>query len=281
MSAILSMQAIRKEFKQHVALQKVTFQVEQGEIFGFLGPSGAGKTTTIKLLTGQLRPTSGELRVMGESQDGSIRKLTNQIGLLSDTSGVYERLSVYDNMALFADIHGVDYKEIPLLLEKVGIAEHAKKEAKKLSRGMRQRLMIARSILHKPRLLFLDEPTSSLDPANTLEIHRLLRQLNREGTTIFLTTHNMDEADKLCHRVAFLNAGEVVELGVPAELKLKYSDRSVKVILEGEPEPLYIRNDAEGGSKLKGWMETGKVRAVHSMEPNLETIFLNLTGREL
>ncbi|WP_438433473.1 ABC transporter ATP-binding protein [Gorillibacterium sp. sgz500922] len=281
MSTILSMQAVRKEFKAHVALQNITFQVEEGEIFGFLGPSGAGKTTTIKLLTGQLRASSGEVRVMGQSEEGAIRRISNRIGLLSDTSGLYERLSVYDNLALFADIHGVDRKEIGPLLERVGLAEYAKKEAKKLSRGMKQRLMIARSILHKPSLLFLDEPTSSLDPANTLEIHKLLRALNKEGTTIFLTTHNMEEADKLCRRVAFLNAGEVVELGVPGELKLKYSDRSVKVLLKDTPEPVFIRNDAEGGSKLQAWMASGQVKAVHSMEPSLETIFLNLTGREL
>ncbi|WP_058301750.1 ABC transporter ATP-binding protein [Gorillibacterium timonense] len=281
MSAILSMQAVRKEFKTHVALQNVTFQVKEGEIFGFLGPSGAGKTTTIKLLTGQLRATSGEVQVIGEREEGSIRRLSSRIGLLSDTSGLYERMSVFDNLALFADIHGVNRSEIPELLEKVGMAEHMKQEAKKLSRGMKQRLMLARSILHKPALLFLDEPTSSLDPGNTLEIHKLLRKLNKEGTTIFLTTHNMEEADKLCDRVAFLNAGEVVELGVPGELKLKYSDRSVKVVLDGIPEPIYIPSNAEGGSKLQDWMASGKVKAVHSMEPNLETIFLNLTGREL
>lgn len=281
MSAILSMQAVRKEFKEFTALKNVTFRVEEGEIFGFLGPSGAGKTTTIKILTGQMLPTSGEVQVMGRGLGGSRRELTRQIGLLSDTSGVYERLSVYDNMKVFADLHGIAKREIEAVLEIVGIAEHRNKEAKKLSRGMRQRLMIARSILHRPRLLFLDEPTSSLDPANTLEIHRLLRKLNAEGTTVFLTTHNMEEADKLCGRVAFLNAGEIVEMGAPGALKLKYAGDSIKVILDGEPDPVFIRNDAEGGSKLKGWMESGKVRSVHSMEPSLETIFLNLTGREL
>ncbi|MEA4828107.1 MAG: ABC transporter ATP-binding protein, partial [Clostridium sp.] len=156
-----------------------------------------------------------------------------------------------------------------------------KKEAKKLSKGMKQRLMIARAVLHKPKLLFLDEPTSSLDPGTTLEIHRLLRKLNEEGTTIFLTTHNMEEADKLCDRVAFLNVGEIVDIGQPEALKLKYTHDDIKVILKDRSKEIMLKNNPEGASKIKAWMEEGQLLAIHSMEPSLEKIFLNLTGREL
>jgi ABC-2 type transport system ATP-binding protein len=159
--------------------------------------------------------------------------------------------------------------------------EDIKKEAKKLSKGMKQRLMIARAVLHKPKLLFLDEPTSSLDPGTTLEIHRLLRKLNEEGTTIFLTTHNMEEADKLCDRVAFLNAGEIVDIGQPNELKLKYIKDDIRVILRDERKEIMLKNSAEGASRIKAWMESGQLLSIHSMEPSLEKIFLNLTGREL
>jgi len=161
------------------------------------------------------------------------------------------------------------------------MSEDIKKEAKKLSKGMKQRLMIARAVLHKPKLLFLDEPTSSLDPGTMLEIHRLLRKLNEEGTTIFLTTHNMEEADKLCHRVAFLNAGEIVDIGNPAALKLKYTDDDIKVVLKDKNKEIMLKNNLEGASKIKAWMEEGQLLAIHSMEPSLEKIFLSLTGREL
>ena len=275
------MQNVKKEFKETTALKKLSFQVEEGEIFGFLGPSGAGKTTAIKILTAQLRQTSGEVRVFGKEIFKEKKDIIGRIGVLSDSSGIYERLSVYENLEIFARIHGVGKNEIMEVLERVGMADQLKKEAKKLSRGMKQRLMLARTVLHKPQLLFLDEPTSSLDPGITQEIHHMLRKLNQEGTTIFLTTHNMDEADKLCARVAFLNSGEIVELGRPDDLKLKYAGDTVKVVLDNEAEPVFVTNNADGGLKIGEWMKEGRVRAIHSQEPNLEKIFLGITGREL
>lgn len=281
MENIISMKNVRKDFKGTTALKNLNFSIEEGEIFGFLGPSGAGKTTTIKLLTSQLIPTSGEVKVFGKDVYANKNDIVKNIGVLSDTSGIYDRLSVLDNLMLFADIYGVQRKNVLEILEKVGMSDTIKKEAKKLSKGMKQRLMVARAVLHKPKLLFLDEPTSSLDPGTTLEIHRLLRKLNEEGTTIFLTTHNMEEADKLCDRVAFLNAGELVEIGNPAALKLKYINDDIKVILKDKDTEIMLKNNEEGGFKIKTWMEEGRLLAIHSMEPSLEKIFLNLTGREL
>lgn len=281
MENIISMKNVKKDFKENKALKNLTFNIKEGEIFGFLGPSGAGKTTTIKLLTSQLIPTSGEVKVFGKDAYANKKDIAKNTGILSDTSGMYDRLSVLDNLMLFAEINGVSKKEVLEVLEKIGMSEAIKKEAKKLSKGMKQRLMIARAVLHKPKLLFLDEPTSSLDPGTTLEIHRLLRKLNEEGTTIFLTTHNMEEADKLCDRVAFLNAGEIVDIGEPEALKLKYTNDDIKVILKDRSKEIMLKNNPEGASRIKAWMEEGQLLAIHSMEPSLEKIFLNLTGREL
>jgi ABC-2 type transport system ATP-binding protein len=278
---IISMKNVRKDFKGSTALKNLTFNIKEGEIFGFLGPSGSGKTTTIKLLTSQLIPTSGEVKVFGKYVYANKKEIIKKIGVLSDTSGMYDRLSVLDNLMLYADIYGVPKENVLEILEKIGMSETIKKEAKKLSKGMKQRLMIARAVLHKPKLLFLDEPTSSLDPGTTLEIHKLLRKLNEEGTTIFLTTHNMEEADKLCDRVAFLNDGEIVDIGNPKALKLKYTNDDIKVVLKDGNKEIMLKNNVEGACKIKAWMEDGKLLAIHSMEPSLEKIFLSLTGREL
>ncbi|MBU3176196.1 ABC transporter ATP-binding protein [Clostridium estertheticum] len=281
MENIISMKNVRKDFKESKALKNVTFNVKEGEVFGFLGPSGAGKTTTIKLLTSQLIPTSGEVKVFGKEVYANKKYIFKNTGVLSDTSGIYDRLSVRNNLMLYADIYGVTTSNVEEILNKVGMLEDINKEAKKLSKGMKQRLMLARALLHKPKLLFLDEPTSSLDPGTTLEIHKLLKNLNEEGTTIFLTTHNMEEADKLCDRVAFLNDGEIVEIGTPKDLKLKYTTNNIKVILKIEKKEIMLKNDSESALRIKSWMENGQLMAIHSMEPSLEKIFLNLTGREL
>lgn len=281
MESIISMKNVRKDFKGNTALRDLTFDVKKGEIFGFLGPSGAGKTTTIKILTAQLIPTRGEVKVFGKDVYPNKKDIFKNIGVLSDNSGVYERLSVWDNLMLYAKINGVPKESVKEILEKVDMGDSAKKEVKKLSKGMKQRLMIARAILHKPKLLFLDEPTSSLDPGTTLEIHKLLRKLNEEGTTIFLTTHDMLEADKLCSRVAFLNNGEIVEIGNSEDLKLKYTTDDIRVILRDDNKKIMLKNDVDSALKIKNWMESGQLVSIKSMEPTLEEIFLSLTGREL
>lgn len=281
MDYIISMKNVSKKFKDQTVLKNLTFNVRTGEIFGFLGPSGAGKTTTIKILTSQLIPSTGQVNVLERDVLTPTKKVFEEIGVLTDSSGLYERLTVYDNLLLFTKINNVPKERIDEILKKVDLLDSKKKEVKKLSKGMKQRLMIARAVLHKPKLLFLDEPTSSLDPGTVLKIHNLLRELNNEGTTIFLTTHNMEEADKLCHRVAFLNQGEIVELGAPQELKLKYTNDEIKVLIKGVIKPIVIKNDKEGAMRIQKWMSTNTLLSIHSMEPNLEEIFLRLTGRGL
>ena len=277
---ILSMQNVSLSFGSTRALDGLSFAVKEGEIFGFLGPSGAGKTTTIKLLTRQLRPGAGEIAVFGAPIARLDSAAYEQIGILSDNSGVYERMSIYENMKLFADLRGLPASRIGEVLEKVGLADAGKRVAKKLSKGMRQRLILAMAVLHRPRLLFLDEPTAALDPATTAAILRLLREMNDGVTTIFLTTHNMEEADRLCARVAFLNEGRIAETGVPAQLKLKYAKDRVRVLLE-DGEALECARNPEAIGALLADLSGRGIASVHSEEPDLEEIFLQVTGRNL
>ena len=279
---LIAIEGVEKRFGETVALKDLSFSVERGEIFGFLGPSGAGKTTTIKLLTRQLVPNAGSLHLFGQELSKLPQSVFDQIGILSDNSGLYERLSVYDNLSVFADLKKIEHSVIHECLERVGLSGEEKKPAKSLSRGMKQRLMLAQAILHKPKLLFLDEPTASLDPGTAKQIHDLLRFLNDQGTTIFLTTHNMEEADKLCSRVAFLNLGKIVVCDTPDTLKLRYSKNEI-IVRMAAGQTFAVEKSREGLAlileKLDG--DGGSLVTIHSQEPNLEQIFLQLTGRGL
>lgn len=284
MENIISVKNVSKKFDDYSAIRNMTFDVKEGEIFGFLGPSGAGKTTTIKILTSQLMPTSGEATVLSKLVYSNSKDIIKEIGVLTDNSGLYERLTVRDNLVLFAEIYGLPISDVDYCLDRVGLLSVDRKEVKKLSKGMKQRLMLARAILHKPKLLFLDEPTAALDPGTTLSIHTLLRDLNKEGTTIFLTTHNMEEADKLCDRVAFLNEGEIVEIGEPLGIKIKYMNNDIKVYLKDDDKEdkfVIVNNDQLGAACISKWMIEGSMVAIHSLEPSLEDVFLRLTGRVL
>src|SRR5699024_6089298 len=224
---------LNKTFKNEQALQAVNFTVKQGEIFGFLGPSGSGKTTTIKILTGQLNPTSGRAAVFKEDIR-QLKKPNNRkkFGVLTDNSGLYARLSIEDNLKLYSELYDCSLKRINEVLQIVQLNEDKKKRVSDLSKGMRQRVTLARAILHEPTLLFLDEPTSALDPVTREHIHRGLKLLNEKGTTIFLTTHDMEEDDLLCDRIAFLHKGEIKELDSPKSLKRKFAENKMTIQLK-------------------------------------------------
>ncbi|MDX6152614.1 ABC transporter ATP-binding protein [Marinococcus sp. PL1-022] len=272
---------LSKKFKGETALKDISFSVRAGEIFGFLGPSGSGKTTTIKILTGQLAQTSGRAFVLGHPVERIDESIYEQLGIVTDNSGVYERLSVYHNLSAFAKLLKVDKKRIDVLLKKVGLYEEKHKLASKLSKGMKQRLVLTRAMLHQPKMLFLDEPTSGLDPVTTESIHALLMEIRDSGTAIFLTTHNMNEATKLCDHVALLNDGLIVEHDSPKALTLKYNkDKRYQVLLRDGQE-VTLPHTAEAIQKLNRWLTGDDVATIHSNEPNLEKVFLEVTGREL
>lgn len=275
----ITMEHVGIAFQDKKALSDVNIKVSEGETFGFLGPSGAGKTTTIKLLSAQLTQYTGQISVMGMEPMKNVSTLYQNIGILSDNSGFYEKMSVEENLKIFAEIYRLPKTRIPEVLEQLHLAGDEKKKAEKLSRGMKQRLLFARAILHKPKLLFLDEPTANLDPSTSEDVHNIIKDLNKNGTTVFLTTHDMEEADELCSRVAFLNEGSIKEVGVPEELKIKYAKDKVRV-LYGDGTVKELPKDKESiASELS---RTDKeIVTIHSVEPDLKTIFLDLTGREL
>ena len=203
------MKNLAKSYGSKKVLYDVNFKVNSGEIFGLLGPSGSGKTTIINILTKQLKHDAGTFVVEATSFE---------MGLMLEEDGLYKRLTCTENLNMFAKIYDVPVSKVTEVLKAVGLSEQKKQPVMKLSKGQRQRLAIARAIINTPKVLFLDEPTANLDPVTAKEIHQLIIDLRDSGTTVFLTTHNMEEAVDLCTKVALLNKGIIVEYGAPAEV---------------------------------------------------------------
>jgi len=220
----IDVQNLTRDYNGLRAVNDISFTVESGEIFGFLGPNGAGKTTTIKMLTGQLRPTFGTASVAGCDVVTERQQLKPQIGVVFEYQNIYERLSARDNLAFYTRLYGVAKSRVNTVLAQVGLADRARERIKKFSNGMKQRLLIARALLHEPQVLFLDEPTRGLDPHMARDIRSIVADLSRQGVTVFLTTHYMEEADQLCDRVAFIDQGRIVALDTPQRLKTEHGE---------------------------------------------------------
>lgn len=265
-----------KSFGSFKAISSLTFEVNKGEILGFLGPSGSGKTTTINILTGQLSPDQGQSSILGKSSTNLNEEDLTNIGLITENSGYYEKLSLYDNLLFFAKLYDVPQGDLDDLMKRVGLYDRRKTLAEKLSTGMKQRMLLVRAIINKPQVLFLDEPTSGLDPSTSQSIHELIKELQAEGTTIFLTTHDMHEATILCDKIVLLNKGQIVEAGTPSDLIQKYNtDKRVKITYQsGEENYLSF-------SELGQISQTDDILTIHSCEPTLEDVFIQLTGGKL
>ncbi|MCH5167743.1 MAG: ABC transporter ATP-binding protein [Erysipelotrichales bacterium] len=278
---VIEVKNLIKKFDSKKVIDNISFDVEAGKIFGFLGPSGAGKTTLIKILIGEYTSTKGLVKVFDKEPKDYNDEITNGISAVMDNFGLYERLTVYENLEVFANIYKTPKSEINSILKKVELFDSKNKVVSKLSKGMKQRLLLARALVNNPKLLFLDEPTSGLDPATSLKIHNLLFELKTSGTTIFLTTHNMEEATKMCDTVALLHLGKIVEFGTPKDICMRHNeDNDIKIINKQHKE-IILKNSKANASKISKMFQEEDILSIHSSEPTLESVFIKLTGKEL
>ncbi len=266
------------------AVNNVSFTIEKGEIFGFLGPSGAGKTTTQGVLVGLLDLQQGDVIIDGKLREGRPDKaFFNRIGVGFERPNVYKKLTGLDNLKFHAKLYSGATEDAMKVLEMVGLGEEAKKKAGDYSKGMMQRLGFARSMINKPDIWFLDEPTMGMDPTTANSIKNIIRKKQAEGTTIFMTTHNMFVADELSDRVAFIVDGKIVAVDTPKNLKLKYGQAQVTVEYtdSGALKSETFGMTGKDKELLLKFLADHDIKTMHSGEPTLEEIFIKLTGRGL
>jgi len=306
---VLRAEGLIKRFEDVTAVDGVSFAVRRGEIFGFLGPNGAGKTTTINLLTGLARPTSGSMYLEGSDYTGNPKRAQAAMGVVPDESNLYEELDGFENLAFCAALYGTDRRSreprARELLEQFGLADAGKRPFKAYSKGMKRKLTIAAGIIHEPKILFLDEPTTGIDVMSARQIRVLIGELNRRGTTIFLTTHYIEEAERLCHRLAFIVAGKIIRTGSLEELMREHQEETVLQLAVENPAGELLPALREGfpGYAVRGVDEhnlrvvgAGRIELLPLLEflsrrgavvsearlirPTLEEVFVKVTGIE-
>jgi ABC-2 type transport system ATP-binding protein len=288
---------IRKSYGQTRAVDGVSFEVAEGEFFGILGPNGAGKTTTLEIVEGLRKPDGGEVRLLGESPWPRQTSLLPRIGVQLQASSFFERLTAREQIRTWASLYGVSARRADEMLELVGLSDKASTRIEKLSGGQAQRLSIACALAHDPEVVFLDEPTSGLDPQARRNLWDLLREINRQGRTVVLTTHYLDEAEALCERVAIMDRGKILQIGPPAALVRGLNAPTRISVESGTIAPHDARalaGDAEISDDgvsltiatrdparvLAALAERSALRGLSVRGATLEDVFLNLTGRE-
>ncbi len=266
------------------ALKDINFHIDRGEIVGVLGPSGAGKSTTQKILIGLLKNYQGHVRVFGRDLGTWEADYYERVGVSFELPNHYLKLTALENLRYFRALYRGETEDPQTVLEWVGLGNDGDKRVGQFSKGMRNRLTVARSLLHKPELLFLDEPTSGLDPVHARHIKDLIQRKKDEGTTIFLTTHNMSVADELCDRVAFIVDGVIQVIDTPRALKLRYGKRIVQIEYGVNGQRQRCEYPIEGLGHNRAFLHTlqnHRVETIHTQETTLENIFIEITGRSL
>jgi fluoroquinolone transport system ATP-binding protein len=266
------------------AIRGLDFHVEEGEIFGFLGPNGSGKSTTQKVLTRILHGYRGEVEACGRNLREQGSDYYNAIGVCFEFPNLYGKLTAEENLDFYRAFFDAPTSDSRQVLERLDLPVGDRRPVSQYSKGMKMRLVLARSLLNRPRLWFLDEPTTGQDPQHAVLIRRLIREKARDGTTVFLTTHDMTVADELCDRVAFIVDGELAVVASPRDLKLRHARRVVRVEYQqgGERKALELRlEDEREREQLIDVIRRGGIETMHTLEPSLEDVFLKVTGREL
>jgi len=306
---ILNVEGLTKDYNGFLALKGVDFSVEKGEIFGFLGPNGAGKTTTINILTGLTRPTSGKISILGNDVIKDIKKVQENIGIVPDESNLYEEMSGTENLEFCASLYGIPKevrtKRAKELLLQFGLQDTGKKKFKAYSKGMKRKLVIAAGIIHEPGILFLDEPTTGIDVESARQIRKLIFELNKTGTTIFLTTHYIEEAQRLCRRIGFIVEGKVIKIDETAKLlaeaqkehivefdtddasdvligSLKSDFRDFKVSRSSTGKIHITSKEKIDLMPFMRYLDEKKVNILEAkvLHPSLEDVFVKITGIE-
>lgn len=308
----IEVQNLTKKFGNFTAVDNISFDVQEGEIFGFLGPNGAGKSTTIRVLCTLARPTSGTARIAGHDLIKDPENVRKNIGLVSEKMIMYEQLTAAENLRFFGQLHKLPRdkteRRIDELLGLVNMTQWKDTQVKKFSTGMRQRINVIRALLPEPKIVFMDEPTLGLDPQTTLAIREIIRDLNKKGTTVILTTHAMVEAEALSNRVAIIDHGKIAALDTPHGLKKLISNDGTKIVTMRIPnltpslagrigsldciagmtqEDAYdLKISARGSDAIEKLVRTvlesgGKLDSVSTHEPSLEDVFLTVTGKEM
>ncbi len=266
-----------------LTIDGISFHIDSGEIFGFLGPSGAGKSTTQGILTKILRATSGRVNIMGKKIDRWNNDFYEHIGVGFELPNHYSKLTAWENIQFFSTFYKTKVRNIKVLLERVGLVDDMHKKTESFSKGMKMRLNFVRALMHDPKILFLDEPTSGLDPVNAHIIKEIILEQKHNGKTIFLTTHNMFDAEELCDRVSFIVDGKLRLTDPPYKLKLQYGKRRV-IVEYGQDKQLTAEFNMDGLGSDTSFIELLKkehISSIHSQEASLDSIFIQTTGKTL
>jgi ABC-2 type transport system ATP-binding protein len=280
----IEVNGIRFSYGDTPAVDDVSFSVARGEILGFLGPNGAGKSTTIKMLTGQLKPAAGTVEMLGMAMPRQREAIQGRLGVCFEEKNLYLSMTGRENLAFFAKLFGVKEFEAEPMMERVGLSARLDDRVSEYSKGMRQRLMMARALVNTPDVLLLDEPTDGLDPVSALAIRDLIRKEAERGAAVLLTTHDMHEADTLSNRVAFINQGSILTIDTPERLKLLHGQRSVRVRTrhgDGVDEQVIPLDEASSGDLIREAVSNKDFMTIHTEEATLEDIFVEYAGRGL
>ncbi len=307
MKPVIEVHHLTRTFGRVLAVDGISFDVYPGEIFGFLGPNGAGKTTTVRMLTGVIDPTSGTANIQGHDIRKAPLQSRTHIAVVPEEANVYLDLTVWQNIMLMAELHGIPRRQrsrkADQLLDVLGIADRKKQKARTLSKGLRQRLMLCAALVTEPEIIFLDEPTSGLDVESARLMRRIVADLNQDGLTVFLTTHNMTEAGDMCARVAIINNGRIAAIDTPKNLRATISSRQyVKITFSGEPpdkdqleavtgvlevEPdhrrfiLYADTPGQVATDVVRWADQKgyQITELSIHKPSLEDVYLHFTRK--